>query len=63
MVITYFDHPIETIQYKEFSIDYVNWGKGVRLLEVNKKPHHFMPNWEFNFFMTILLTLKSQGKI
>ena len=63
MVITYFDRPIKTIQHDQFKIDYVDWNKGVRLLEVNKKAHQFMTNWEFNYFMTVLLTLKAQGKI
>ena len=63
MVVTYYNKPIKTIQYDQFKIDYIDWDKGVRLLEVNKKPHHFMTNWEFNFFMTVLLKFKAQGKI
>ena len=63
MVITYFDRPIKTIQYGQFKIDYVNWNDGFRLLEVNDKHHSQMINYDFSFFMTVLLTLKSQGKI
>jgi hypothetical protein len=62
-VITYYGKPIKTIRHGKFKIDYVDWDKGVRLLEVNKKCHQSMPNWEFNFFMNVLLTLKYEGKI
>jgi hypothetical protein len=63
MVITYFDRPIKTIQYGQFKIDYVDWDKGFRLLEVNQIPHKSMINYDFSFFMNVLLKLRKEGKI
>jgi len=63
MVVTYYSKPIKTIQYEQFKIDYVDWDKGFRLLEVNKVPHQFMINCDFSFFMNVLLKLRKEGKI
>ena len=62
-VISYYGKPIKTIQYHQFKIDYVLWDDGVRLLEVNQKPHNLMINYDFSFFMNVLLKLKSEGKL
>ena len=62
-VVTYYGKPIQTIQYEQFKIDYVLWDKGVRLIEVNKYPHQWMSNFEFSYFMNVLLKFKSEGKL
>jgi len=63
MVVTYYNKPIKTIQYGQFKIDYVDWDSGFRLLEVNQKPHNLMINYDFSFFMNVLLRLRKEGKI
>ena len=62
-VVTYYGKPIKTIQYGQFKIDYVDWDKGFRLLEVNQKPHNLMINYDFSFFMNVLLKLRTEGEI
>ena len=62
-VVTYYSRPIKTIQYHQFKIDYVDWDTGFRLLEVNQKPHSHMINYDFSFFMNVLLKLRKEGKI
>ena len=62
-VVNYYGMPIKTVQYGQFKIDYVNWDKGFRLLEVNQKPHNLMVNYDFSFFMNVLLKLRKEGEI
>ena len=62
-VVSYYGMPIKTVQYEQFKIDYVNWDKGFRLLEVNQKPHNLMVNYDFSFFMNVLLKLRKEGEI
>jgi len=64
-VISYYGFPIKTIQHdnytQTYSIEYVLWNDGIRLLSVNQTPHDRLSNYEFEyFFMVVSDSLKAE---
>jgi|FreactTroBogLake_1042271.scaffolds.fasta_scaffold00660_21 hypothetical protein len=55
LIITNWGMPIKTLSTGGNFIRYSLFNQGIRLIDINGKPHPRLSNFEFNHFMNVVL--------